>query len=122
MLTWEKIQTAGIEKSFGKEKNGTELFLMGSFIISSPLLSGKSKKPLLSLWNTMTHDRNITGSGATDSNSCGAFSLTYTGTGASVACNHMYSNGRTGPYLTHHLSSVIQVQWPSLILNLRFLP
>lgn len=36
------------------------------------------------------------GSGTTDSNGCGAFSLTCTDTGSSVACNYTYSNGKTG--------------------------
>jgi len=36
------------------------------------------------------------GSGTTDSNGCGAFSLTCTDIGSSVACNYKYNNGRTG--------------------------
>lgn len=37
-----------------------------------------------------------TGSGTTDSNGCGAFSLTCSDTGSSVSCNYTYSTGKTG--------------------------
>lgn len=47
---------------------------------------------------TITSRRGSTysGSGQTDSNGCGAFNISCTGTGSSLACNYKYSNGKTG--------------------------
>ncbi len=48
-----------------------------------------------------------TGSGITDSNGCGEFSFACTNTGASLACNYTYKNGKKAPCLKFPLSPVL---------------